>query len=257
MRPLIAVIGRRSPSAPILRLSATLAAEAICEAIYSAGGEPAILHGPSADPRQGLPRRLERFDGVVMPGGADLGPDRYGQAATPETLDVVAFQDDFDLGVALAVVDCGVPTLAICRGMQVLNVALGGTLHQHHAGTTVGHLDGVHEVKLTEGSRLQAIAGSDLITVSSYHHQTVDRLAPDLVVSGVAGDGVLEAVEHRFADVLGVQWHPEDLYASSSVDADLFADLVERAGGSFHAEARESRGQRHVLCKGIADRAAC
>jgi len=229
VRPLVAVIGRRSPSAPILRFSATLAAEAICEAIYSVGGEPAILHGPAGDPRAELPRRLERFDGVLMPGGADLGPHRYGKTATADTRDVVAFQDDFDIGVAMAVVDAAIPTLAVCRGMQVLNVALGGTLHQHHDDTTVGHHNGVHEIALTSGSHLRTIAGSDVISVSSYHHQTVAELASDLIVTARAADGVIEAVEHRFADVIGVQWHPEDLYASSPVDAALFADLVQRS----------------------------
>lgn len=229
MRPLVAVIGRRSPSAPILRFSATLAAEAICEAIFSVGGEPAILHGPEGDPRAELAGRLERFDGVLMPGGADLGPHRYGQTATEDTLDVVAFQDDFDIGVAMAVVDANIPTLAVCRGMQVLNVALGGTLRQHHDETSVGHRNGVHDITLTNGSRLRTIAGSDVIGVSSYHHQTVSELAPDLIVTATAADGVIEAMEHPFADVIGVQWHPEDLYASSRVDASLFADLVQRA----------------------------
>lgn len=229
MRPLVAVIGRRADSVPILRFSATLAAEAICEAVYAGGGEPVVLHGPAADPTDGLAARLARFDGVLMPGGADLGPERYGQRPVPETVAVVDFQDDLDLGTAHAVIAADVPTLAICRGMQVLNVALGGTLHQHVAETTVGHRNGLHDVTVLPGSRLHSIVGTERVPVSSYHHQAIDRLAGDLVVTGTATDGVVEAVEHRHADVLAVQWHPEDLHTTSASDAALFADLVERA----------------------------
>lgn len=230
MRPLIAVVGQRCGSVPILRFSATLAAEAICEAVHAAGGEPVVLHGPAADPGAGLAARLERFDGVLLPGGADLGPERYGQKPLPETQGVVDFQDALDLAVARAVVTGSIPTLAICRGMQVLNAALGGTLHQHLVETTVGHRSSVHDVRVERGSRLYAVVGRDTVAVSSYHHQGVDIVADTLVVTAVAADGVVEALEHRVADVLGVQWHPEDLHTTSASDAALFADLVERAG---------------------------
>lgn len=229
MRPLVAVIGQRSPSAPILRFSATLAAEALCEAVWAAGGEPVVLHGPAGRPSAGVAERLTRFDAVLLPGGADVGPARYGQPARPETTGVVDFQDDLDLAVARAVVASALPALAVCRGLQVLNVALGGTLHQHLTGSAVAHRDSVHEVRVERGSRLRSVVGEDVLSVSSYHHQAVDVLGNDLVVSAVAADGVVEALEHRRADVLAVQWHPEDLHASSRTDAALFADLVERA----------------------------
>lgn len=229
MRPLVAVTGQRDTSVSILRFSATLAAEAMCEALFAAGGEPVVLHGPATRPGAALPLRLERFDGVLMPGGADLGPEHYGQVPTPETTGVVTFQDELDLGMARAVVATGIPALAVCRGMQVLNVALGGTLHQHLTETTVGHCKGTHDVEIEPGSRLRAIVGGDTVPVSSYHHQAVDLVAPDLVVTARAADGVVEGVEHRTADVVGVQWHPEDLHATSPTDAALFADLVERA----------------------------
>lgn len=229
MRPLVAVVGRRADSVPILRYSATLAAEAICEAVHAAGGEPVVLHGPAADPTRDLAERLLRFDGVLLPGGADLDPDRYGQEPQPTTSGVVAFQDELDLFTVHAVIAAEVPTLAICRGMQVVNVALGGTLLQHLPGSTVGHLRGQHEVSVGSGSRLRAIVGASRIPVSSYHHQAIDVLAPDLTVTARAADEVIEAVEHRRADLLAVQWHPEDLHATSASDAALFADLVERA----------------------------
>lgn len=229
MRPLVAVIGRRAASVPILRFSATLAAEAMCEAVWAAGGEPVVLHGPAWAPTRELPERLARFDAVLLPGGADLDPLRYGQDPVAEIDGVVPFQDDLDLAVARAVVTGELPTLAVCRGMQVLNVALGGTLHQHLSETTVPHRDAIHDVIVEGGSRLHAIVTADRISVSSYHHQAVDRLATDLVVTAWADDGTIEAAEHRTADVVAVQWHPEDLHASSASDAALFADLVERA----------------------------
>jgi putative glutamine amidotransferase len=229
VRPLVAVIGRRAASVPILRFSATLAAEAMCEAVWAAGGEPVVVHGPSGSPTLELPERLARFDAILLPGGADVDPLRYGQDPVAEIDGVVSFQDDLDLAVARAVVLGDLPTLAICRGMQVLNVALGGTLHQHLTETTVGHRNAVHDVTVERGSRLHAIVSADRVPVSSYHHQAVDRIAADLVVTARADDGTIEAVEHRTADVVAVQWHPEDLHATSTTDAALFGDLVERA----------------------------
>lgn len=226
-RPLIAVVGRRAAQVPILRFSATLAAEAICEALWVAGGEPVVLHGPAADPLAELPSRLAGFGGVLVPGGADVDPARYGADPAPQTHDVVAFQDEFDLGVTRAVLDVELPALAICRGMQVLNVALGGTLVQHVADTS--HHNGIHHVTVMAGSRLHAAVGSERIDVSSYHHQAIDRLGSGLVVTALAADGVVEAVEHRDADIVAVQWHPEDRHTSSDTDAALFADLVDRA----------------------------
>ncbi|ORA36274.1 gamma-glutamyl-gamma-aminobutyrate hydrolase family protein [Mycobacterium aquaticum] len=228
-RPLVAVIGRRAAQVPILRFSATLAAEAICEAVWSAGGEPVVLHGPSADPQAELPERLTQFDGVLLPGGADIEPCRYGAEAAPETTDTVAFQDDLDLGVARAVIDLDLPTLAICRGMQVLNVALGGSLVQHVVEGNTQHHNGIHSVSVAAGSALHAIVGAETIDVSSYHHQALDRLGTGLNVTALAADGVVEAVEHARADIVAVQWHPEDRHATSATDAALFGDLVDRA----------------------------
>ncbi|MGV0741716.1 gamma-glutamyl-gamma-aminobutyrate hydrolase family protein [Mycolicibacterium sp. XJ870] len=228
-RPLVAVVGRRAAQVPILRFSATLAAEAICEAVWSAGGEPVVLHGPAADPVAELPDRLVGFDGVLLPGGADIEPCRYGQASAPQTRDTVAFQDEFDLGVTRAVIELDMPTLAICRGMQVLNVALGGTLTQHVYETNIPHHNAIHDVTVVSGSRLHAIVGRESIAVSSYHHQALDRLAAGLTVTAVATDGIIEAAEHRRSDIVAVQWHPEDRHATSDTDAALFADLVDRA----------------------------
>lgn len=229
MRPLIAVIGRRSATVGVLRFSGTIAAEAICEAVWAGGGEPLVLHGPAADPAAGLADRLQIFDGVLMPGGADLDPRRYGQEPLDRTEPPMEHQDTLDLAVAHAVLETGLPTLAICRGMQVLNVALGGTLHQHLSPTTVDHRHDVHDVHVEPGSRLHTIVGRETVPVSSFHHQAVDRLADDLRVTARAADGVIEAAEHVSADVLAVQWHPEDLHDTSPTDLAIFVDLAERA----------------------------
>ena len=229
MRPLIAVIGRRSPQVGVLRFSGTIAAEAMCEAVWAGGGEPLVLHGPAADPTAGLAERLRNFDGVLMPGGADLDPRRYGQEPVAQTEPPVEHQDTLDLAVARAVLETGHPTLAICRGMQVLNVALGGTLHQHLDPTTVDHRQSVHDVQVEPGSRLHAIVGSTTVPVSSFHHQAVDRLAHGLRATARAADGCIEAAEHVTADILAVQWHPEDLHETSATDLALFSDLTERA----------------------------
>jgi putative glutamine amidotransferase len=228
-RPLVAVIGRRAVQVPILRFSATLAAEAIGEAVWAAGGEPVVLHGPATDPLAELPLRLSQFDGVLLPGGADLEPRRYGAEPLSQTSDTVAFQDDFDLGVTRAMIDLELPALAICRGMQVLNVALGGSLVQHVCETNTAHHNAIHHVSVAVGSRLHAIVGAEAIDVSSYHHQAIDRLGTGLTVTAVAADGVVEAVEHGRADIIAVQWHPEDRHTTSDTDAALFADLIDRA----------------------------
>lgn len=230
VRPAIAVIGRRARKVSGLRFAATVAAEAVCDAVFEAGGEPLVLHGGPRRALDGLPGRLAAFAGVVVPGGSDLDPSHYGQRPHPRTEPDDPEQDLLDLAVLRAVLVLGLPTLAVCRGMQVLNVVCGGTLDQHLAETGVGHLDALHEVTAEPGSRLASVVGDAPFKISSYHHQAVDRLGRDLKVVARAPDGCVEALEHTRADVLAVQWHPEDLAGDSPQDRALFADLVERAG---------------------------
>ncbi|OMB87463.1 gamma-glutamyl-gamma-aminobutyrate hydrolase [Mycolicibacterium conceptionense] len=232
MRPLIAVPGRRAARVPILRFSATLAAEAICEAVWAGGGEPLVLHGPDDDPAAELADRLARFDGICMPGGADLDPRHYGQQPVAETEDPVAHQDAFDMAVMSCAVRLDIPTLAICRGMQILNVVQGGDLIQHLPPSSVGPRNPRPDVTVAEDSRLFQVTGSTRVPVSSYHHQAVGVIGADLRVVATAADGCVEALEHTGGHLLAVQWHPEDLHASSRSDAALFADLSERAAKS-------------------------
>ncbi|WP_405647722.1 gamma-glutamyl-gamma-aminobutyrate hydrolase family protein [Streptomyces uncialis] len=240
MRPRIAVIGRRAVSVSGLRFSGTIAAEAMGDAVFGAGGEPLILHGGPRGRLAELPGRLAGFDGVLLPGGADLGPARYGREPHPMTRPDHDEQDALDLAAARAVIALGVPALAVCRGMQVLNTVCGGTLLQHlDEDGPVPHVDAPHEVSVEPGSRLASVVGHRAFTVSSYHHQAVDRLGDALRVVAWASDSCVEAVEHTGADVLAVQWHPEDLFGTSRQDAALFGDLIERAAARRAATREE------------------
>lgn len=234
MRPLIAVIGRRASTSSALRYSGTIAAEAVCDAVLRAGGEPVVLHGGDRAAVTDVPGRLARFDGVCLPGGGDLNPARYAQPADARSEAPDDRQDEFDLAVirtvlGAPVVGGPVPALAICRGLQVLNVACGGTLRQHVADGPVPHLGGLHEVTIARGSRLGQLARADTVTVSSAHHQAIGRLGTGLRAVACAPDGCVEAVEHCQAGVLAVQWHPEDQAAAGGLDQALFDDLVARA----------------------------
>jgi putative glutamine amidotransferase len=233
MRPLIAIIGRRASTSSVLRFSGTIAAEAVCDAVLRAGGEPVVLHSGDRAAVAEVPARLTRFDGVCLPGGTDLNPARYAQPLDARNDVPDDLQDEFDLAVIRTVLGGApgraLPALAICRGLQVLNVACGGTLRQHVGGGPVPHEGGLHEVTIARGSRLHQLAGADIITVSSAHHQAIDRLGSGLRAVGCAPDGCVEAVEDRQAGVLAVQWHPEDQAAASGHDQALFDDLVARA----------------------------
>jgi len=238
MRPLIGIVGRRAANSSVLRYSGTVAAEALLDAVLRAGGEPVILHGGTPADVADLPQRVARFDGLVLPGGDDLNPGRYSAVRTPQCELPDDQQDAFDLTVIRAALGAATPTLAISRGLQVLNVACGGTLRQHIVGGPVEHEGAVHPVTLAAGSRLRRLAGTDTIEVSSAHHQSVDRLGAGLHAVGCAPDGCLEAIEHTGAGILAVQWHPEDQAATRAYDQALFDDLLVRARDGAWAAAR-------------------
>ncbi|MBA3807409.1 MAG: gamma-glutamyl-gamma-aminobutyrate hydrolase family protein [Solirubrobacterales bacterium] len=195
------------------------------EAVQRAGGI-ALLLAPDAHLSDDPAQVLELLDGLILAGGADIDPSSYGREAHPETHDTVPARDAFEISLARGAIERDLPLLGICRGMQLLNVALGGTLIQHlpeHVGhgehrRVPGSFDGAeHDVKLSEGSLAARAAGEREHVTRSHHHQGVERLGEGLVVSGVSQlDEVPEAIElpdRRF--VLGVQWHPEaDVHSS-------------------------------------------
>jgi putative glutamine amidotransferase len=187
---------------------------------------------------------LDLLDGLVLAGGADIDPSSYGEVAHPETLDTVPERDRFEIALVRAAIERDLPVLGICRGMQLINVAYGGTLLQHlperfghHEHLRVpGTFDGAdHDVELTAGSLAARAAGETHHATKSHHHQGVDRLGAGLLISGNSSmDGLPEAIE--MADrhfVLGVQWHPEADPSSHVVGA-LVADaerhMRERIG---------------------------
>src|SRR6266566_5170560 len=209
-------------------------------AVQRAGGLAVMLPPDPAgaeDPSQ----LLELIDGLVLAGGADIDPASYGQQAHAKTTGTVPERDAFETALARGAIERDVPVLGICRGMQLLNVACGGTLLQHlperfghhEHRRVVGSFDGAdHDVELREGTLARRVVGEHRHGTKSHHHQGVDRLGEGLVVSGVSAmDGLPEAIELAGARfVLGVQWHPEADETSSVVGA-LVAASEEAARG--------------------------
>ncbi|MFE1883994.1 gamma-glutamyl-gamma-aminobutyrate hydrolase family protein [Streptomyces diastatochromogenes] len=227
-RPLIAVPARFSATTSALRYAAEVNARALIEAVWRAGGEPASIHPAQSD----VAARLARFDGVLLPGGGDLAPHRYGAATTHDSVyDVDDLQDTFDLRVARHALDAGLPLLAVCRGLQVVNVALGGSLEQDMGGPEHEHRHLVHPVRIRRGTLLERATGAEKADASCYHHQRVDRLGHGLTVTATATDGTVEGLE--LPDARGwftaVQWHPEDTAHEDPAQQGLFDALVGAA----------------------------
>lgn len=189
------------------------------DAIRRAGGM-ALLLAPDPVLAEAPEEALDLLDGLILAGGADLDPASYGAEHEPATVAPVPERDAFEIAMVRGAIARGMPVLGICRGMQLLNVALGGTLHQHlperfghHEHLRArGSFEGAdHDVRLTPGSLAARAAGERLHGTKSHHHQGVDRVGEGLVVTGTATiDGLPEALELPEAGfVLGVQWHPE------------------------------------------------
>jgi gamma-glutamyl-gamma-aminobutyrate hydrolase PuuD len=216
-------------------LDAALVPAAYVRAVVSAGGVP-LLVPPGASAEE----TLDAVDGLVFSGGSDLDPELYGEEAHPQTDGVVRERDDFELELMRAALARDLPVLAICRGSQVLNVALGGDLEQHVpdrvAADTHKQTPGVfadHDVEVFGGTKLASIVG-DRADVKSHHHQGYGALGEGLRESARAPDGTVEALEdptRRFT--LGVLWHPEE-----GEDLALFEALI--------TEAAEYRQTRHT-----------
>ncbi|WP_435221159.1 gamma-glutamyl-gamma-aminobutyrate hydrolase family protein [Streptomyces sp. Tue6028] len=228
-RPLIAIPARFAATTSALRYAAEVNARALIEAVWRAGGEPAGIH-PALDDVAG---RLARFDGVLLPGGGDLAPHRYGATDTHDSVyDVDDLQDDFDLELARQAIDSGVPLLAICRGLQVVDVALGGTLEQDMGGPDSEHRHLVHPVAIRRGTLLERATGAEKVEASCYHHQRISRTGTGLTVTARAADGTVEGLELPGARgwFTAVQWHPEDTAHEDPAQQGLFDALVRAAG---------------------------
>ena len=227
LRPLIGISTYREQArwgywdVPAVLLPATYA-----DAVAECGGEPVLL--PTGSISAAV---VARLDGLVLAGGADVDPARYGQSPGPNTTVMSPERDESELAVLAAALDRDLPLLAVCRGMQLLNVLLGGDLVQHlpDIPTAGMHSAGPgvfarREVSTVPGTRLAKLLGP-AAAADCHHHQALDRVAAGLIPAAWAEDGVLEAVEaagHRFC--LGVQWHPE-----AGEDRRLFGALVDAA----------------------------
>lgn len=199
-------------------------------------GASALLMG-SGDARL----MAERVDGLVLAGGGDMDPVGYGGRPHPANYMVDGGRDRFELTLAGACIEEGIPLLAICRGLQILNVALGGDLVAHlpdRYGESVIHRlpprePVAHEVEVRAGTLLAGVVGVGALEVMSWHHQGVGRVAPALEVTALAADGVIEALEKKGAPcggwMLAVQWHPELNFREVPRHASLFEALVTEA----------------------------
>jgi putative glutamine amidotransferase len=207
---------------------AALVPAAYVRAVEAAGGRP-LLVPPSME---AIDETLDRLDGLLFSGGSDLDPELYGQEAHAETDGIVPERDRAELALLCAALERDMPVLAVCRGSQVLNVALGGDLVQHlpevvgdhkHKHTPGSFAD--HDIELLPGTRVQRLLG-DHAPVKSHHHQGYGRIGDGLQEAARAEDGTVEALEdpsRRFT--LGVLWHPE-----AGEDFALFEELVKEAG---------------------------
>lgn len=216
----------RSPHATVHRRFAEL--------VTAAGGTP-VFAEPLADPAE----LAARVDAIVLNGGGDVEPARYNAERHPRTNWVEPERDAFEIALVREAVRRGLPLLGICRGLHVLNVALGGTLVQHLGDVTSDehyaredYARAVHAVALEPGSRLAAIYGAERLEVNSVHHQAVDRLGDRLRVAARAEDGTVEALEAEEGPVYALQWHPELLDPSHDpVQGRVFAAIVEAGAG--------------------------
>lgn len=236
---------------PRLRLN-----EAYLRAVAGAGMIPLVV-APLAS---GFADIVARVDGLVLTGGEDVAPALYGVAPSPHTDPPHEARDRSEIALLEAAHAAMLPTLAICRGLQVANVALGGTLVQdipsERPSTTVharsdARAERVHELRVATGSRLADALGATTLTVNSSHHQAVDHPAPGLTVTATAPDGIVEGMEWAGDDgwwMVGVQWHPEELTGTRERwDASLFtafrdvAAAAAKRGASRNAPAAAAR----------------
>jgi putative glutamine amidotransferase len=233
---------------PVIGITPCSRIDDYIESIKRAGGEPRVLSN-SDDPAAVLPQ----LHGLLLTGGLDVDPALYGEAQHDAT-ETAPERDRFEIPLSQAAMQAGMPIFAICRGVQVLNVAAGGSLVQdipsaiaselnHSVDVPKDHL--AHPVRVTPGTKLADALGAaaplETCPVNSRHHQSVGRVAPNFVTSAVSPDGIVEAIEQPSAAFcLGVQWHPENFWRTGEF-AGLFSRFVDAARARALSQFREAR----------------
>jgi putative glutamine amidotransferase len=212
------------------------------EGVAAAGGAPVVL--PPVGDESSADALIHSLDGLLLSGGSDLDPGYYGEEPVPELGVTLPERDAFEMALVGLALRRGMPVFGICRGMQVLNVALGGTLYQdlpsqwdrdllkHRQATP--KWQPTHEVSVSESSYIAEVMGRGSVKVNSYHHQGIRGLAEGLVVTGRSTDGVIEAVEAEDLSerwLLGVQWHAEAMRGAGPQQESLFEAHVSAAEG--------------------------
>lgn len=233
-RPLIGLVAQHNSSNP----DQFFVKRAYVQAVSAAGGIPIMI--PPQPPAQ-LEQLLSRLQGLVLTGGVDVHPELYGEELQPWCGEISQVRDELDFAAAAWALQHDMPLLAICRGIQVLNVAFGGSLYQdipQEVADAVRHWqsdpgsEGTHEVTVHQGTLLSSLVGRGPLPTNSFHHQGIKRLGSGLKIAATTPDQLVEAVEspeHRF--VLGVQWHPELMAESCPAARALFEGFVRAAEG--------------------------
>ncbi|MDR1874486.1 MAG: gamma-glutamyl-gamma-aminobutyrate hydrolase family protein [Synergistaceae bacterium] len=209
-------------------------------AVEFAGGAPVVI--PKFDDDASFEAVLSSLSGIVFPGGPDIAAWRFGREVCNGHGAIDQLRDEMELKLMQMAIARDLPIFGICRGAQLINVAFGGTLHQDIKQNTekffIAHsLPGpmtrqtiVHTVETVAGTRLRSIAG-EKIRVNSFHHQAIDRLGDGLVVSALAPDGCVEAIESKSGRIMGIQWHAEGLCEVEKSSADILRAFVAECGG--------------------------
>lgn len=223
-RPRIAIVGRFTEAATAIRSHGVVSSRRLLEAVWTAGGEP-ITYLPVENPNWA--ERLEGIKGVLIPGGGDVNPKWYGEEPnTDELYGVDDLQDENDFSIAKYAFDNGLPALAICRGFQLVNVLMGGSLVQH---MDKDHRNFIHQITIDKDIEGLGLSQPTLES-SCFHHQSIKKLGDGLEILATASEGHVEAFKiPSKAWAYGVQWHPEDNYRQNPQQLELFEKLVNEA----------------------------
>ncbi|WP_353893050.1 gamma-glutamyl-gamma-aminobutyrate hydrolase family protein [Proteinivorax hydrogeniformans] len=204
-----------------------------CSAISQCGAVPVLI--PSSLPQKQVLALVNQLDGLLLSGGDDVNPLSFGQEPVENMGLVDPLRDNLELTLTKEFMRTQKPILGICRGLQVINIVLGGTIIQDlssHCKKWIGHSQkgtrsyASHSVEIVRDSLLYSIVDKDTIYTNSFHHQAVDKLGKDLIVNCRSKDGLVEGVEHKEKQILGVQWHPENLWKNTEENILLFNWLV-------------------------------